>query len=132
METLYDANGRRKYLTKDERAAFLKAAERASREVRTFCGMLAYTGCRISEALQLTADRVDLAQGVIVFESLKSAGRVSTAPYRCPGLPRRARPRPRHPPGPGKERRREARAAVDVGAHVGMGTGQGSDEGLPG
>lgn len=71
MESLYDASGKRKYLTKDERAAFLKAAERASCEVRTFCGLLAYTGCRISEALQLTVDRADLAQGVIVFESLK-------------------------------------------------------------
>lgn len=33
--------------------------------------MLAYTGCRISEALALTADRVDLKDGVLVFESLK-------------------------------------------------------------
>ena len=71
MSSLFDASGKRKYLTKDERTAFLKAAERASREVRTFCGTLAYTGCRISEALELTADRIDLAEGVIVFESLK-------------------------------------------------------------
>ena len=28
----------------------------------TFCGVLAYTGCRISEALALTADRIDLAE----------------------------------------------------------------------
>jgi integrase len=32
---------------------------------------LAYAGCRLSEALALTADRVDLAAGVLVFESLK-------------------------------------------------------------
>ena len=32
---------------------------------------LAYAGCRPSEALALTADRVDLAAGVLVFESLK-------------------------------------------------------------
>lgn len=36
---------------------------------------LAYTGCRISEALQLTADRVDLSGKVIVFESLKKRRR---------------------------------------------------------
>ena len=71
MSSLYDASGKRKYLTQTERDAFLKAAERASREVRTFCGVLAYTGCRISEALELTADRIDLEEGVIVFESLK-------------------------------------------------------------
>ena len=32
---LYDAQGYRKYLTAEERAAFLKAAEDAPREVRT-------------------------------------------------------------------------------------------------
>ena len=69
--SLYGRDGGRKYLTADERAAFLKAAELAEPEVRTFCGVLAYSGCRITEALELTADRVDLAAGVIVFESLK-------------------------------------------------------------
>ena len=32
---------------------------------------LAYAGCRLSEALALTADRVDLAAGVLVFATLK-------------------------------------------------------------
>jgi integrase/recombinase XerD len=32
---------------------------------------LAYAGCRLSEALALTVDRVDLAAGVLVFASLK-------------------------------------------------------------
>lgn len=68
---LYDAAGARKYLTAAERAAFLKAAEAAERQARTLCMTLTHTGCRISEALQLTADRVDLAGGMIVFESLK-------------------------------------------------------------
>ena len=71
MTSLYDDSGKRKYLTPAERETFLKAADEAEREVRTFCHTLAYTGCRISEALQLTADRVDLKGGVIVFESLK-------------------------------------------------------------
>jgi integrase len=31
--------------------------------------MLGYTGCRISEALALTADRIDLKDGAIVIES---------------------------------------------------------------
>jgi integrase len=75
MGVLYEANGQRKYLTAGERERFLKAAESADREVRTFCGVLAYTGCRISEALALTADRIDLAEGVIVFESLKKRKR---------------------------------------------------------
>ena len=68
---LHDAQGRRKYLTAEERRAFLAAAEKAPRSVRTLCLVLAYTGCRISEALELTAGRVDIEARQIVFESLK-------------------------------------------------------------
>ena len=35
LQQLYDHNGQRKYLTPSERDAFLKAADAASREVRT-------------------------------------------------------------------------------------------------
>ena len=70
-EALFDAKGRRKYLTQKERGSFLSAAEKAAREVRTLCSVLVYTGCRISEALALTADKIDTQEGVIVFESLK-------------------------------------------------------------
>ena len=68
---LHTSEGARKYLTAGERDAFLRAAERADRSIRTLCMTLAYAGCRLSEALALTADRVDLAAGVLVFESLK-------------------------------------------------------------
>ena len=72
---LFDKAGRRKYLTATERTAFLTAAAQAPRDVRTFCAVLAHTGCRLSEALALTADRVDLAAGVVVFETLKKRKR---------------------------------------------------------
>ena len=68
---LHTADGARKYLTVGERDAFLRAAEHADRQVRTLCMTLAYAGCRLSEALALTVDRVDLAAGVLVLESLK-------------------------------------------------------------
>ena len=68
---LYDGAGNRKYLNAEERKVFLKAADRAAREDRTFCHVLHFTGCRISEALALTADRIDYANGTITFESLK-------------------------------------------------------------
>jgi integrase/recombinase XerD len=68
---LHTAGGARKYLTAGERDAFLREAELADRQVRTLCMTLAYAGCRLSEALALTADRVDLAAGVRVIESLK-------------------------------------------------------------
>ncbi|MGH7972258.1 MAG: hypothetical protein ACREIC_26400 [Limisphaerales bacterium] len=57
---LYDGAGQRKYLTPAERRQFLRAAENAPLTVRTFCATLAHTGCRLSEALALTAARVDV------------------------------------------------------------------------
>ncbi len=68
---LYDRHGHRKYLTASEWRAFLRASDAAQPEVGTFCGALAHSGCRISEALALTADRVDLGGGMLIFESLK-------------------------------------------------------------
>ena len=68
---LIDPQGRRLYLTGDERRAFLEAARDAPREVRTFCTVLHDTGCRISEALELVPDRIDLANGAITIRSLK-------------------------------------------------------------
>ena len=70
-ELLHDGRGRRLYLTGDERAAFLAAAVRAPRPARTFCGVLAHSGCRVSEALKLTPRRVDPAGRALVFETLK-------------------------------------------------------------
>ena len=68
---LYDRRGHRKYLNGEERAAFLKASKESPREVRTLCTLLAHAGCRISEALALTADRIDLNEEVVIFETLK-------------------------------------------------------------
>lgn len=70
--TLFDAQGRRKYLTPDERMRFRDAAAKLDdRFARTFCLVLADTGCRISEALALTYPQVDLDAGQIVIRSLK-------------------------------------------------------------
>ena len=68
---LYNTTGHRLYLTSSEREAFRKAAEQAPREVRTYCHTLLYTGCRPSEALALTADRVDFQAQALTFESKK-------------------------------------------------------------
>ncbi len=68
---LIDREGERKYLSIAEREAFREAAEKAPREVRTFCLVLYYTGCRLSEALALTPDWVDFEEGTLTFETLK-------------------------------------------------------------
>ena len=73
---LFTTEGRRKYLDEAEHTRFLAAAAALERgEVRTLCATLAYTGCRISEALELTADRVDLSSRAITFRSLKKRGK---------------------------------------------------------
>ena len=73
---LFTNDGNRKYLTSDEQMAFLDAGSQQPRpEVRTLCMTLAYTGCRISEALQLSPARVDLSAKAITFQTLKQRGK---------------------------------------------------------
>jgi integrase len=70
--SLYTRGGQRKYLTPSERARFIAAAKAQPRhEVRTLCLTLAYTGCRVSEALALTAVSVEAEAGFIALRSLK-------------------------------------------------------------
>ena len=68
---IVNEKGERLYFTEEQRKALLSAAAKAPREVRSFCSVLCFTGCRISEALALTAKSVDLSAKVIVIESLK-------------------------------------------------------------
>jgi integrase/recombinase XerD len=72
---LFNSAGKRLYLTDSERKKFLAAADDENRLVRSFCYVLAHTGCRISEALQLHAELVDFAAQAITFESLKKRKR---------------------------------------------------------
>ena len=71
MTLLFDAAGQRKYLTPVQRQDFLDAARSAPKPVFTFCFTLGLTGCRISEALNITAERADLRGKEMVFETLK-------------------------------------------------------------
>lgn len=73
--SLHDHKGHRLYLTVGERVAFLAAARQFPREVRTLCVILHDTGCRVSEALSLTPDRVDFSGKAVVFETLKKRTR---------------------------------------------------------
>lgn len=73
---LYDRQKRRLYINAVEREQFLIAAMRAPAEVRTFCLTLFYTGCRISEALELSPSSVQVADRIITIRSLKKRGKV--------------------------------------------------------
>ncbi|MFT4843030.1 MAG: integrase/recombinase XerD [Planctomycetota bacterium] len=69
---LFTSDGERKYLTTEELDRFLAAANAQERsEVRSFCLVLAHSGCRISEALALTPRSVDLREQTITFQTLK-------------------------------------------------------------
>ena len=71
LQTLYDPSGKRLYLTREERRAFLDASKALNPAERTLCVLLHDTGCRISEALALTIGHIDLKGRVAVFETLK-------------------------------------------------------------
>jgi|TARA_Y100000310_G_scaffold302603_1_gene340076 integrase len=75
MVNLFDTTGQRKYLNRTERNAFFHSLFNQPREVRTFCMVLYYTGCRISEALALTPQRIDFEECTLIFESLKKRQR---------------------------------------------------------
>ena len=82
---LFTSEGKRKYLNAEELARFIAAAQQHERaEVRTFCLVLAYTGCRISEALALIVDSVDLSNGAITFKTLKQRDKIR---YRAVPVP---------------------------------------------
>jgi integrase len=76
--SLYTPKGRRKYLTPQERGCFIQAANKCSRiDLGTLALTLAYTGCRITEALSLTRSAINLESGFIAIRTLKR-GRVFT------------------------------------------------------
>lgn len=74
--SLYSSGGTRKYLTPVERERFIAAAQAHPRQdVRSLCLTLAYTGCRISEALALTTASIEAEDGFIALRSLKRRNR---------------------------------------------------------
>ena len=82
------------YLTTAERKTLVAAAGEESPEDRLFCYVLHDTGCRPSEALALTADRVRVETASITFRSLKKRskdrqGRTKLPKYRNVPVPER-------------------------------------------
>lgn len=68
---LYDPKGGRKYLNAAERRRFQTATQTCSLEIRTFCLVLMWSGCRVSEALALTPLSIDLETKTVSIVSLK-------------------------------------------------------------
>ncbi|TNE45362.1 MAG: hypothetical protein EP321_11305 [Sphingomonadales bacterium] len=73
--SMFNQDGRRKYLTHAEMQSFLHAAEQCSPEVHSFGWMLAVTGCRISEALAMTRENIDFETKHVIIRCLKKRGK---------------------------------------------------------
>jgi integrase len=71
----YDAGGRRKYLSREEGKRFVGYAAQLPRAQALFCLTIYYTGCRISEAINLTRDDLDADSSVVLIRSLKKRGK---------------------------------------------------------
>ena len=68
---LYDERGGRKYLSRGEARRFLDAAGKADAQTGALCRLLAFSGCRVSEALGTSRARLDQEMGRVVFRTLK-------------------------------------------------------------
>ena len=71
----YDQEGRRKYLSRTEGQKFVQHATALPRSEAIFCLTIYYTGCRLSEALALRRQDIDLEMKVILIRSLKKRQR---------------------------------------------------------
>ncbi|MFD2257700.1 tyrosine-type recombinase/integrase [Luteolibacter algae] len=70
--SLFDRDGKRKYLNPTERLRFYRSVRRADCPMeRAFFLTLFFTGCRLSEALNLRAEDVDFSEKVLIFRTLK-------------------------------------------------------------
>ena len=85
-QSLYDIQGRRKYVTELERETALVVARTRRAEIYTLFATLAFTGCRLSEALELDPTRVDFEQVALIFRTLK---RNDKQTYRVVPVPNR-------------------------------------------
>lgn len=68
---VYDGAGRRKYLNRAERQRCLEIADTTDAEARALCYFLLFAGCRISEALALTAEQIEQEERVVWLRTLK-------------------------------------------------------------
>lgn len=87
--SMFTDQGERKYLTLSECRRFEKAIACLSDPVeQTFCETIYWTGCRISEALQLDIMRVNVEDAYLVFRSLKKHGKNKGRFFRIVPIPR--------------------------------------------
>jgi len=78
--------GERKYLNREERQAFKNAIQYMKPKAKLYCSMIYYTGCRLSEALEVTPNALDYDRGLVRFRTLKQKS-YKPSVYRMVELP---------------------------------------------
>lgn len=73
--SLFDIDGRRKYLSAEERGRFVNAAKTFSPKIEALCLLLHFTGCRVSEAIALRPYHLDAEAGIVILQTLKQRRR---------------------------------------------------------
>jgi len=68
---LHDQHGRRLYLNEQEREAFIAQAHKSPEPIRSFCLLLIYSGCRISEATGISKQDILLGERSVCLRTLK-------------------------------------------------------------
>lgn len=68
-QALFDCSGHRKYLTFEETLRFVSMARRLPGRARLLCLLLAFGGCRISEALEVMPSHIE--PGIVTLRTLK-------------------------------------------------------------
>lgn len=68
---LYSSNYERLYLNQSERERFLKHTLNESDEICFLGLILLYTGCRLSETLNIRASDIQTSEGIVAIKSLK-------------------------------------------------------------
>lgn len=87
--SLFTDQGERKYLSRNEDKRFLQSLSLLDDpKEQTFCETLYWTGCRISEALQLDVMRVNIEDAFVVIRSLKKHGENKGKEFRIVPVPR--------------------------------------------
>lgn len=72
LKELYDSiTGERLYLNHEERERFINATKFQDNDIKYFCQVLFYTGCRLNEALGVLYSRIDMEEQGIIIETLK-------------------------------------------------------------
>lgn len=70
-ELHHKTTGERLYLNAEERKLFLDATRFQEPDIKFFCQMLFYTGCRLNECLSITYSRFDFGEKGVIIETLK-------------------------------------------------------------